>query len=80
MSQSDNENATVGLCCCTFKKTPKNEKAVQVAKKSMEDIFEGAFDTLRKESIESGVEIPIELKGKMLKWGAKMNLFPPEQK
>ena len=80
MSQSDSENATVGLCCCTLKKTPRAEKAVQVAKRTMEDIFQATFETLRREAGESGMEIPIEFKGKMLKWGAKMNLFLPEGK
>lgn len=49
-----------------------------IAKKTMEDIFESVFDTLRAEAGASGTEIPIEFKGKMLKWGAKMNLFLPE--
>jgi hypothetical protein len=78
MSQASDSDDAVTLCCCRFKRTPANEKAVKIAKKTMEDIFESVFDTLRAEAADSGTEIPIEFKGKMLKWGAKMNLFQPE--
>lgn len=65
--------------CMRCKRTKRNLAAKEAAEKTLESIFDACFDLLRKEARALDVEIPIEFKGKMLKWGAKNNLFAPEE-
>lgn len=69
---------SVQFGCMRCKKTKRSKRAVEAAQKTMEDIFEAAFTMLREEAHDLDVEIPIEFKGKMLKWGAKYHVFAPE--
>ncbi len=75
MSQSEEE---IAFCCCKLKKTPRNVKAVAVATKTMEDIFQAVYDSLRAEAATRGLEVDDEFKGKLIKLGVKFNLFPPQ--
>ena len=76
MSQSDEQ---VAFCCCKLKKTPKTVKAVAVAEKTMEDVFQAVFDSLHKEAADKGIAIPDEFKAKLIKLGVEHNLFPPAE-
>ena len=69
----------VKFCIFRCKRTRTTEKMDELAEKTMVAAFEQTFDFLREQAEELGVEIPIEFKAKMLKWGAKNNLFPPEE-
>jgi hypothetical protein len=76
MSQSEEE---IAFCCCKLKKTPKTVKAVAVAEKTMEDVFQAVYDALHKEAADKGIDIPDEFKGKLIKLAVEHNLFPPAE-
>ncbi len=69
---------SVQFGCMRCKRTKRSKKMVETAKKTMEDVFEAAWELLRAEAVDLNVEVPIEFKGKMLKWGAKYHIFEPD--
>ncbi len=69
---------TVNFGCIRCKRSKRAEDAVEMAEKTMESIFEGAFDMMQKEAATLGVMVPNEMKAKLMKLGVEHNIFPPE--
>ena len=64
--------------CMRCKRSKRNAKAAEVARKTMEDVMVSIFETASKEGKNLGVDVPEEFLAKLLKWGAKYGLFEPQ--
>lgn len=72
-------DSPVQFGCIRCKRSRTTEKIDALAEKTMFDVFNSVFDTVKKEAGAMGVAVPDEFRAKMIKWGIKNNLFPPEQ-
>ena len=64
--------------CMRCKRTKRAKAMVEATKKTMESVFDTAWEMMRDEARNFDVDVPIELKAKMMKWGAKYHIFAPE--
>lgn len=75
MNPEDDDIVQFG--CIRCKRTKRTKRLDAAAEKTMEAIFLATFDLIHKEGKELGVDVPPELKEKMLKWGRKYSIIPP---
>lgn len=69
---------TIQFGCIRCKKTKRNEKIVEVAHKTMEEILQHTFNYLKNNAAKEGVEVPAEFHDKLLKWARKAQLIEQE--
>ena len=72
------DDGHVQFGCLKCKRTKRSRALDVAAEKTMLQIFESAFELIEREGGELGVPIPQELRYKLLKWGVKQSIFPPD--
>jgi hypothetical protein len=75
MNSPDDDIVQFG--CIRCKRTKRTKRIDAAAEKTMEAILMATFDLIHKEGADLGVDVPPELRDKLLKWGRKYSMIPP---
>lgn len=70
------DQSPVKFGCITCRRTRRNEALDAAAEKVVQTIFEHAFALAQGEGRALGVEVPDELREKLLKWARKQSIVP----